>query len=354
MALLSFTDRGIYCEQADVYLDPWRPVDRALISHGHSDHARWGHKHYLSTHRTAAIMRHRLGDINVESIGFGESRTIKGVEFSFHPAGHIIGSAQIRCAYKGEIWVFTGDYKLQNDGISEPYELVKCHSFITETTFGLPIYRWRPQAEIMAEINDWWRGNAAEGKTTLVTGYSLGKAQRIIANLDYSIGRVFTHGAIANMNQVLETQGVQLPETTRVTRDVPKEDYPGNLVIAPPGALNGPWARKFKNASTGIASGWMALRGARRRRAVDRGFVLSDHCDWASLNTAIEATGCEDVFVTHGYTSVFSKWLREQGYNAHVVSTEYEGESAEIGEGSAEKETAAADALADDAGPAKA
>ena len=347
MALLTFTDRGIYCEQADVYLDPWRPVKRALISHGHSDHARWGHDHYLSTARTAAIMRHRLGAINVESVGFGESRTINGVKFSFHPAGHIIGSAQIRCEYKGEVWCFTGDYKLEDDGISEPYEVVKCHSFITETTFGLPIYRWRPQAEIMADINDWWRACAAQGKTALVTGYSLGKAQRIIANLDTSIGRIYTHGAIANMNEVLETQGVKLPPTIRSTREIKKEDYVGSLVIAPPGAINGGWARKFKGSSTGIASGWMALRGARRRRAVDRGFVLSDHCDWPSLNTAIAATGCENVFVTHGYTAVFSKWLRDQGYNAHVVSTEYEGESQEIGEGAGAKAEAELDAAAE-------
>lgn len=333
MSLLTFTDRGIYCPQADVFLDPWRPVARALISHGHADHARWGHKHYLATHRTKAIMLHRLGDINAEGIGFGESRTINGVKFSFHPAGHIIGSAQIRCEYKGEVWCFTGDYKLQNDGISEPYELVKCHSFITETTFGMPIYRWRPQAEVMAEINDWWRDNAAQGKTTLLSGYSLGKAQRIIANLDPSIGKIYTHAAISNMNKVLKEQRVELPETIAVTKEIDKSDYAGNLVIAPPGAINGPWSKKFKDASTGIASGWMALRGARRRRAVDRGFVLSDHCDWAALNTAIEATGCENVFVTHGYTEVFSKWLREQGYNSHVVSTEYEGESSEIGEG---------------------
>jgi len=339
MGLLTFTSRGIYCPQADVYLDPWRPVDRALISHGHSDHARWGHKSYLSTHRTKAIMQHRLGAINAEGIGFGESRTINGVKFSFHPAGHIIGSAQIRCEYKGEVWCFTGDYKLQEDGISEPFDLVRCHSFITETTFGLPIYRWRPQDEVMSEINEWWRQNAAQGKTSLLTGYSLGKAQRIIANLDASIGKIYTHGAISNMNEVLRSEGVDLPKTIAATREIDKADYPGNLVIAPPGAINGPWAKKFKFASTGIASGWMALRGARRRRAVDRGFVLSDHCDWAALNTAIEATGCENVFVTHGYTSVFCKWLREQGYNAHVVSTEYEGESAEIGEGTSTQQS---------------
>ena len=338
MALLSFTDRGIYCEQADVYLDPWRPVKKALISHGHSDHARWGHKYYLSTPHTAAIMRHRLGDINVESIGFGESRVINGVKFSFHPAGHIIGSAQIRCEYKGEVWCFSGDYKLQNDGISEEYEVVNCQSFITETTFGLPIYRWQPQHVIMDQINAWWRENSAQGKVTLLTGYSLGKAQRIIANLDTSIGRIFTHGAIDNMNEVLRNQGIKLPQTIRVNSQVPKSLYTGGLVIAPPGALNGAWARKFKGASTGIASGWMALRGARRRRAVDRGFVLSDHCDWTELNTAIAATGCENVFVTHGYTTVFAKWLREQGYNAHMVSTEYDGESAEIGEGVSSKE----------------
>ena len=338
MALLSFTDKGIYCEQADVYLDPWRPVARAIITHGHSDHARWGHKHYLSTPGTEHIMRHRLGVIQSQSLGFGESLTINGVHFSFHPAGHVLGSAQIRCEYKGEIWCFTGDYKLQNDGVSEPFELVKCHHFITESTFGMPIYRWQPQDLVFQEINDWWQACAKTGKTALLTGYSLGKAQRLLANIDPSIGEIFVHGAIDNMNRALAQIGLQLPKTTRITREIEAEKFQGALILAPPGALAGPLARKFRQSSTAIASGWMSLRGARRRRAVDRGFVLSDHCDWDELNRAIQATGCENVYVTHGYTHVFAKWLREQGLNAKIVATEYEGESAEIGEGNQQEE----------------
>lgn len=330
--LLEFTERGIYCPQADVYIDPWRPVARALITHGHSDHARWGHQHYLCTKTAAPVMRHRLGDVNLETIAYGEVRTINGVKFSFHPAGHVLGSAQIRAEYKGEIVVVSGDYKIEDDGLAEPFEPITCHAFITECTFGLPVYRWKPQQEIFDNINDWWRQNQAAGKVSVLSAYALGKAQRILTNLDTSIGKIYTHGAIENTNEVIRHQGITLPETIRVTQDISKKDFIGNLVLATPSALGGPWMKKFKPASVGMASGWMALRGARRRRAADRGFVLSDHADWEGLNTAIRATGAEEIFVTHGYTGIFRRWLLEQGYNAHEVSTEYEGEANELEE----------------------
>ncbi len=325
--LLQFTDRGIYCAPADVYIDPWKPVNRALITHGHADHSRWGHKSYLATETAAPAIRYRLGDINLQTTSFGETTTINGVTFSFHPAGHILGSAQIRVEHRGEVWVASGDYKLEDDGLAEPFAPVKCHTFITESTFGLPVYDWQPQAAVFAEINAWWRSNAAQGKVSFLTGYSLGKAQRILRGLDPSIGKIYTHAAVENLNEVMRTQGVALPHTIRATKEIPHKDYNGHLVLAPPSVQNSSWMKKLKPVSVGICSGWMTLRGARRRRAADRGFVLSDHVDWKDLNHAVAATGAERVIVTHGYTKVYAQYLRAQGLRGEDATTEYRGES---------------------------
>jgi len=326
--LLAFNDKGIYCAQADVYLDPWRPVDKAIISHGHADHSRWGHKKYITHHSNIPIIKHRLGDINVSGKDWNETFSINNVKFSFHPAGHIIGSAQIRVKYKGEVWVFTGDYKTEDDGVAKPYEPVKCHTFITECTFGLPAFKWQPQEEVFAEINNWWQQNQSEGRTSVIFGYSLGKAQRLLKYLDTSIGKIYTHGAIENMTEVLRPQ-LEMPETTRITRDVKKEEIKGNIVVAPPSAHGTPWIKKMVPYVTASASGWMTFRGARRRRAIDRGFVLSDHCDWQGLLSSIKETGAEKVICTHGYTDIFSKYLREIGYDARTEQTQYEEENAE-------------------------
>ena len=327
MALLEFGAKGIYCPAAKVYIDPWKPVDGALITHGHSDHARWGHKRYLCTHAALPVIKYRLGEIAIQGINYNEPIYINGVRFSFHPAGHVPGSAQIRVEHQGEVWVASGDYKTEDDHFSEAFEPIGCHAFITESTFGLPIYRWQAQAEIMQDINTWWRKNQAEGKTSVLIAYALGKAQRILANIDPGIGSIFTHGAVENINNILRQQGYPLPPTQRVGFVTDKKAMQGGLIIAPPSAFNTPWLNRFKPMSLGIASGWMALRGARRRRAADRGFVLSDHADWDGLNQAILATGAEKVFVTHGYTDVFAQWLRGQGLQAKKVETQYEGES---------------------------
>ena len=326
--LLAFNANGIYCAQADVYLDPWRKVDRAIISHGHADHSRWGNKTYITHHHNIPIMKHRLGEIDVVGKAYGESFTINTVKFSLHPAGHVIGSSQIRVEHKGEVWVFSGDYKEEADGVCTPFEAVKCHTFITECTFGLPAFKWKPQADVMQDINQWWAENKAEKRTSVLFGYSLGKAQRLLKHLNPDIGKIYTHGAIENMTEVLRPL-VEFPETKRITRDTTKKELSGNLVLAPPSAHGGTWIRKMVPYATASASGWMTFRGARRRRAIDKGFVMSDHCDWDGLLNSIKATGCEKVICTHGYTDIFSKYLRELGYDARTQETQYEGESVE-------------------------
>ena len=333
MSLLEFTGNGIYCPVADVYLDPWKPVAKALITHGHSDHALWGHGAYLCTTSAAPVIKHRLNlSGNIQTADYGKPVSIKGVEFSFHPAGHIPGSAQIRVAHGGEVWVFSGDYKLEDDGISEPFEPVKCHTFITESTFGLPVYKWRPQPEVFNDINQWWRKNQTVGKVTILAGYALGKSQRILKNVDPSIGKIYVHGAIDSLTQLFRKHDLELPPTTYVTSEMKKKEFEGAMVLCPPSAIGSLWLKKFDPYSLGIASGWMGLRGARRRRGADRGFVLSDHADWTALNSAVKATGAEKVFVTHGYSEVFAHWLTETGIEAKAVKTQFEGELAEIAE----------------------
>lgn len=329
--LLTFTPEGIYCPIGDFHIDPWHPVPRALITHGHADHARDGMGQYLATASAAPVMRHRLGDIALDTVAYGETVTHNGVKISFHPAGHVPGSAQIRVEHKGEVWVCSGDYKTVDDGLSEPFEPVTCHAFITESTFGLPIFKWTEQTRLADQINTWWATNAAEGRHSILGCYALGKAQRLMRAVDPAIGPILTHGAIENTNVILRGQGIALPETTLVTPDLDVKANRGALILAPPSAMASAWGKRFKPASTAFASGWMALRGVRRRRAADRGFILSDHADWDGLNSAITQTGAQRVFVTHGYTSVFAKWLADQGFDAQVVQTEFDGETLDQG-----------------------
>lgn len=331
-SLLEFTDKGIYCPPAGVYLDPWKPVSKALITHGHSDHARWGHKKYVTHHHNKPIIERRLGKIAVQGLGWDEPFTVNNVKFSFHPAGHIPGSSQIKVSHKGEVWVFTGDYKLENDSISQPFEPLSCHGFITECTFGIPAFTWRPQQEVYDDINAWWQQNKSEGRTSVLFAYSLGKAQRLLKHLDPSIGSIYTHGAIENMTEILRNI-ISLPGTKLITRDTSPKEVSGHLIIAPPSTHGSTWLRKFTPYVTASASGWMAFRGARRRRSVDKGFVLSDHADWPGLLEAVKHTGCERVIATHGYTEIFSRYLREElGYDARVETTQYEGDTAEESE----------------------
>ncbi len=330
--VLTFTEKGIYCPAGDFYIDPWRPVERALITHGHADHARWGMGTYLATDAALPVMRHRLGDISAQGVRYGEVLQLGDARVSFHPAGHVPGSAQIRVEVRGEVFVASGDYKVVDDGLSEPFEPVKCHHFITESTFGLPVFRWADQSEVAADINAWWAECAAAGKTAFLGAYALGKAQRLLSMLDPAIGPILTHGAVEATNAVLRAQGLSLPDTLQATADVKPKDHPGAIVLAPPSALGSAWARKFGPQETAFASGWMAVRGIRRRRAGDRGFVISDHADWAGLLWAIQQTEAENIYVTHGYTDILTRYLAENGWSAQVVQTQFEGETLDQGE----------------------
>ncbi|WP_057936172.1 ligase-associated DNA damage response exonuclease [Algoriphagus resistens] len=323
--MLEFTEKGIYCPRADVYIDPWKPVKNALITHGHSDHARFGNGHYLCHQDTLTILRLRLGpDISVQGIAYNQTISKNGVKISLHPAGHIIGSAQVRLEYKGEIWVVSGDYKLIPDGLSVPFEPVKCHHFITESTFGLPIYNFPATQKVYASINGWWKQNAAEGFNSVIIAYALGKSQSILHQLDQSIGAIFLHGAVANVTNAFQAEGYNFPGTW-VTPETDRKTIKGAMIVAPSSALSTPWITKFSPSRKAVCSGWMQLRGARRRAGVDRGFVLSDHCDWAQLNEAVLATGAENIYVTHGYQATYAKWLRERyGLNATEIKTQFE------------------------------
>jgi putative mRNA 3-end processing factor len=324
--LLTANENGFYCRAGDFYIDPWRAVPRAVVTHAHADHYAWGCGSYLVAQEGVHIFRSRLGDTAViETLPYGDSITINGVKISFHPAGHILGSAQIRLEYQGEVWAVSGDYKLEVDSTCAPFELVRCHHFITEATFGLPIYRWQPQREILRDINQWWQSNADEGRASIIYCYALGKAQRVIAGVDSSIGVILTHGSIERMNQAYRASGVALPETI-YAKAADKADYKRALIIAPLSARGTSWVRRFGEHASGYTSGWMRIRGARRRRAVDRGFVLSDHADWNALLKTIAATGAERVGVTHGYTAVLSRWLNEQGVSAYSIDTRYTGD----------------------------
>lgn len=340
--LLSLTDRGLYCEVGDFYVDPWRSVERAIITHAHSDHARWGMKHYLCSQEGEGVLRRRLSpESHITSYAYGEEITLNGVRVSLHPAGHILGSAQVRMELDGEVAVVSGDYKTAADATCTPFEPIRCHTFVTECTFGLPIYRWQPDEEIFADINGWWRENQAKGRCSILMGYALGKSQRALSGLDPKQGPIIVHGAVHAMNEAYREAGIALPETRRLGELPTGFDFSQAIVLAPPSVQGSTWLRRFGEFSTAFMSGWMAVRGAKRRRAMDRGFVLSDHVDWPSLLGAIEATGAERIWATHGYTNILVRHLREQGKWAEVLSTEWEGEQDASQAGAAEQEESA-------------
>ena len=322
MALLEFTHRGIYCPQADCYIDPWVPVRKALITHAHADHATSGHTQYMAVKDSIPLLKHRLGSfIKALGVGYGEIIHINGVKISFHPAGHIIGSAQIRFEYLGEIWVVSGDYKTENDGICTPFEPVRCHTFITESTFGIPLFSWQKQEEIFEQINTWWRQNQKLGVVSIISAYALGKAQRIIQNLDSSIGNIYTHSSIENTHQVLRKQGILLAKGQKVENHYKYKHFEGSMILATPLVMGTAWTRRFGIYDEAFVSGWMNTQSIHHHMIGRKGFTLSDHADWEGLKKAVRATGAENIFVTHGYSELFAKWLRENGYNANPVRT---------------------------------
>ena len=354
--LVVLRPQGLYCPPGDFYIDPWRPVDRAIVTHAHADHARTGHGHYLAAAPGEGVLRTRLGPIDLQPLAYGETILHHGVRVSLHPAGHVLGSAQVRLEHAGRVWVASGDYKFMEgddvDPTCPPFEPVRCDVFITESTFGLPIYRWQPQRELFEGIDAWWRANAAIGRASVLFCYAFGKAQRVLAGVDASIGPIFCHGAVEPLNRAYRAAGVALPPTTPVMEVTDKAAFRQGLVVAPPSAAGSTWMRRFGEFSDGFASGWMLLRGARRRRGVDRGFVLSDHADWPGLHAAIRASGAERVIVTHGQVPTMVRWLAENGLEAEAFETEY-GDEAEA-EPAARTADGSADAGVDaaaDAGP---
>jgi putative mRNA 3-end processing factor len=321
--MIRFTNKGIYCPQANIYVDPWKPVEKAILTHAHSDHARPGSGSYLSHTDSASILRYRLGEINLETIGYREPITINGVNISLHPAGHVKGSAQVRIEYKGETWVISGDYKIVNDGINVPFEAVPCAHFITESTFGLPVYNFPSAAEVSRQLNEWVSRNALLGYNSVIIGYALGKAQRILSALQTDLP-ILLHSAIYNTNEALRFDNSRY---MKFSPDFRKEQLNPGIVVATTSAMGSPWLRRFEPYRLAVCSGWMQLRGARRRSNADKGFVMSDHADWNGLNDAVKATGAENIYVTHGYRSAYAAWLREKyKLNAIEVETQFEGE----------------------------
>lgn len=319
--LIIFRKEGMYCPQGDFYIDPWGKVPRALITHAHSDHARFGMDHYLCHKHSASVMRLRLGQgISIQTTDYQQTIDVNGVKISFHPAGHVPGSAQIRLEYQGQIWVASGDYKVEDDGVSPAFEPVPCHTFISESTFGLPVFDWKPQAQVMDEIVTWWKKCQAEKKIPVLFAYSLGKAQRLFHNLS-PYGRVLLHTSIHEIQKALNQDGFPI-SSGEVVPAYNHSDLENAIIIAPPMAAQLSFFRQ-NFIETGSCSGWMAIRGFRNRAGGGKGFVLSDHADWRGLNEAIRACGASRVIATHGYTSIFARHLSEMGIQGEEAHTEF-------------------------------
>lgn len=328
--LLRMTERGLYCEAGNFYIDPWGSVDRAVTTHAHGDHLRRDCRSYLFAQPGAALMELRLENnpAHLQPLPYGHPIDANGVRLSLHPAGHILGSAQVRLEQAGQVWVVSGDYKLDPDPTCAPFEPVSCHTLVTEATFGLPIYRWPKPERVIADIQAWWRSNQREHKASVLFAYALGKAQRILASLDASIGPIYTHGIIQRIDDAYRRAGVSLPPVLRAVA-VQQPQWDQALILAPLSARGTPWMRRFGAHASAFASGWMRVRGNRRRRSLDRGFVLSDHVDWPGLVQTISASGAQQVWVTHGYTHAVARWLQEQGFDAQPLETPFEAEREE-------------------------
>lgn len=318
--LLYLTRAGLYCPKGDFYIDPKWPVPRAIVTHAHGDHARSGSAAYLCSEDGLDVTRTRLGySSEITAIPYGETRQLGDVWVSLHPAGHVLGSVQVRVEYQGEVWVASGDYKRQADPTCRAFVPVPCDHFITEATFALPIYRWPAPSVIMQQMVDWWRDNQAQGLTSIIFAYSFGKAQRILASLPNLPGPIYVHGSVAQLNRAYSSSGVSLAPWQAVSEMPKATDYPGSLVVAPPSTDGSAWLQRFKPYATSFASGWMLIRGNKRRRNVSKGWVLSDHADWPGLLQTIQESQAHTVWVTHGNSPLFTRYLEEQGYQARPL-----------------------------------
>jgi putative mRNA 3-end processing factor len=312
MTAIEVRQAGLYCAAGGFYIDPCEPVERAVVTHAHSDHARPGSAAYLATRAGEALLRARIGPEGaIQALEYGERVNMDGVTVSLHPSGHMLGSAQVRIEHGGEVWVISGDYKLAPDPTCARFEPLRCHTFVTESTFALPIFRWPAESAVVAAIQDWWRANQQAEKTSVLFAYPLGKAQRVLASIDAAIGPIHAHASVEAYSRLYRQQGIALPEMGEPSK--------GSLILAPPSAIGSAWLKAFGPISTAMASGWMRIRGTRRRRSLDRGFVLSDHADWPALLRAIDETGAESVWVTHGYRAPLARWLEESGRRAVPV-----------------------------------
>ncbi len=321
--MIRFTRRGIFCERGGIHIDPVAPVPEAVITHAHADHARRGMETYIAHHHTIPLLRLRLG-MNIRTCGleYGEVIERNGVRISLHPAGHVAGSAQVRLEYDDQVSVISGDYKLEDDGVSVPYRPVPCDTFVTESTFGLPVYRWRPQSEILSEIHSWWKDNQRDGRASVVYCYALGKAQRILRHLDGSQGPILAGESIIRTTGALAHLGYPLPIPRLLDHRLTIAMIRQSIILLPPSALSGSLLRLISPFSARYVSGWMATGKGPGARGALAGFALSDHADWDGLCRAVVASGARKVFVTHGFASSFARWLREHGVGAEEVLSE--------------------------------
>ena len=328
------TPAGLYCPAGDFYIDPWAPVLRALITHGHGDHARFGSSAYLCAAPCAPILARRFGpDARIESIGYGQAITLGSTTVSFHPAGHVLGSAQIRIEGPEGVWGVSGDYKRADDPTCARFEPVVCDTFVTESTFGLPVYRWDPTAAVIAEIIEWWDDNKRRALTSVLFCYTLGKAQRLLAELARVTDRpVYVHGMMIPMIELYRSAGVAMLPTVPLIEKPRGASFAGELVLAPLSARGTPWMRRLGDLSDAFASGLMRVRGVKRQRAFDRGFVLSDHADWPALLSTIAETGASRVLTTHGHAEALARFLAGHGMETGVIRTAWEGEAGADGD----------------------
>lgn len=325
--LVLTTPAGLFCPQGAFHVDPWGPAETAIVTHAHADHARPGAAVYVCADVGVSLLRHRLGpNVAIRGVPFGERFPLGATTVSLHPAGHVLGSAQVRIESADGVWVVSGDFKRAPDPTCAPFEAVACDVFVSEATFGLPIYRWDEPAAVAAEILEWWASNP--DRPSLLFAYALGTAQRVLAELGFLTDRpVLTHPGLEAFVCLYRDAGVAMLPTQPLGETPRKQDLAGALVLAPPSARGTPWVRRFAQAESALASGSMRVRGPRRRQAYDRGFALSDHADWPALLQTIDETGAGRILVSHGYSEELARFLRERGQQAEALATRFEGEA---------------------------